>query len=67
MERTDLFPTGYEPGSAYDCVKIRLVELTHHGKGRDLQDRAAAGKLQLSDMEVLDEDGVAGQGFVGNR
>jgi len=37
----------------------------HREHRRHLQDRASAGQSQLSDMEVLDKDGVAGEGFVG--
>jgi hypothetical protein len=35
-------------------------------RGRQIPDRATVGKQELSDMEVLGEDGVVGEGLVGD-
>src|SRR5208282_710891 len=56
--------SGYEPGRAPHCLKTRH-HVKYHQRRRILQSRASARKRQLSNMEVLDEDGIAGKGLVG--
>ena len=53
------------PGTIGDRRHCRHHHVKCHQRRRDLQDRAFARQHQLSDMEILDEDGITSKRSLG--